>query len=49
MLEDSEPRPARPRRAIGMADAATLVEMGVLEEQPQPPPEEPAEVAPEDE
>ncbi|MFD8577413.1 hypothetical protein ACFV1H_19020 [Streptomyces virginiae] len=41
--EAPAPRPAPPRRQPLMADVETLVDMGVLEEQPQPPPEEPPE------
>ncbi|WP_327738474.1 hypothetical protein OG749_36430 [Streptomyces nojiriensis] len=41
--EDPAPRPAAPRRQQPMADAETLIDMGVLEEQPQPPPDEPPE------
>jgi hypothetical protein len=37
------PRPAPPRRQPLMADVETLVDMGVLEEQPQPPPDVPPE------
>ncbi|MGW6872927.1 hypothetical protein ACWGHA_11390 [Streptomyces xanthophaeus] len=40
--QDPAPRPAAPRRQP-MADAETLVDMGILEEQPQPPPDVPAE------
>jgi hypothetical protein len=42
MDEDPPPRPAVPRGQSFLADAETLVDMGVLEEQPQPPVEEPA-------
>lgn len=38
---DAEPKPSPPRRQPLMADVETLIEMGVLEEQPQPPPDEP--------
>ena len=41
--QDPAPRPAAPRRQQPMADAETLIDMGVLEEQPQPPPDEPPE------
>ncbi|WP_411102427.1 hypothetical protein [Streptomyces sp. cmx-4-9] len=43
MSDDPAPRPAAPRRQQPMADAETLVDMGVLEEQPQPPPDVPPE------
>lgn len=33
-------RPVSPRRNESSADMATLVEMGVVEEQPEPPPPE---------
>ncbi|MFB8393634.1 hypothetical protein [Streptomyces yangpuensis] len=42
------PRPAPPRRHPLMADVETLVDMGVLEEQPQPPPDEPPPPPPEE-
>ncbi|MGW6946204.1 hypothetical protein ACWGHD_04675 [Streptomyces xanthophaeus] len=41
--QDPAPRPAAPRRQQPMADAETLVDMGILDEQPQPPPDVPAE------
>ncbi|MCY0963378.1 hypothetical protein [Streptomyces sp. H27-H5] len=40
MDDDPEPRRVTPYRPP-MADAETLVDMGLLDEQPQPPPEEP--------
>ncbi|MFG2747996.1 hypothetical protein [Streptomyces xanthophaeus] len=43
MSDDPAPRPAAPRRQQPLADAETLVDMGVLEEQPQPPPDVPPE------
>lgn len=47
--EAPAPRPAPPRRQPLMADVETLVDMGILEEQPQPPPEEPPAPPPEEE
>lgn len=41
--QDPAPRPAPRRQQQPMADAETLVDMGVLEEQPQPPPDIPPE------
>lgn len=41
--QDPAPRPAAPRRQQPMADVETLVGMGILDEQPQPPPDVPAE------
>lgn len=46
--EAPAPLPAPPRRQPLMADVETLVDMGVLEEQPQPPPEEPPGPPPEE-
>ncbi|MFD8949478.1 hypothetical protein ACFV0B_11545 [Streptomyces xanthophaeus] len=46
--QDPAPRPAAPRRQPPQADAETLVDMGVLEEQPQPPPDEPPEPEPDE-
>ncbi|KOU20978.1 hypothetical protein ADK52_25700 [Streptomyces sp. WM6372] len=46
--EAPAPRPAPPRRQPLMADVETLVDMGVLEEQPQPPPDEPPAPPPEE-
>jgi hypothetical protein len=43
MPEDPEPRPAVRRVKAGAADADTLVEMGVLQEQSKPRPEGPRE------
>lgn len=47
--EAPAPQPAPPRRQPLMADVETLVDMGLVEEQPQPPPEEPPAPQPEEE